>query len=96
MMTLKPYKMDGRYFVADFSNTYSRSQQKLDGVAEWEAVRILEWFEEAGKAEEIDIDFFSKAAQEITWLEVLIITGRSRRDSEQVYGDSFSDPGRYF
>lgn len=92
---IKPYKMEKRYFVADCEDVRKETRGFLGmDQATWVYLNILEWFEDQWDPQEIDHNWFTRASREVTWLEVLVATGRSKRQSIETYEDSFNEPGK--
>jgi tRNA A37 threonylcarbamoyladenosine biosynthesis protein TsaE len=80
---LKPHKIGNKYHIIDIDNIQKNQTQKLDGSHMWQFVQVIEWDEqdEAWYPDEYDYIYVQEESREVTWLELLTVTGQSKRQA---------------
>ena len=76
---LKPYKISQRYHVTDLKDVRENFRTKMEGSSTRKFVQAIEWEGSVWNPHEIDVDYFKENAEEVAWLEVLVVVGQSDR-----------------
>lgn len=77
---LKPYKMT-TYHITDPEKVYEQTRTKMDGESTWRFLKVIEWHDGMWNPIEVDVEYFLENAREVVWLEILVVTGQSEKQS---------------